>query len=148
VTRTQKEYTRDFTTDDGGLSSECLFFDAVTAPAPQTSPSLFPTDVLERKCADYTGVWNHDQETWEEFESLQQFAGNPWIIQTLTCSIWRKIQISITDEHMKVAKLYNYALRLCCHAGCGCDVVYMCVSGCGCVIFCYHVPLMPFFTLF
>ena len=111
VTRSQKEYTRDFTTDDGGLSSECLF-DAVPVPARQPAPSLFPTDILKRKCAGYTGVWNHDQETWEEFESLQQFAGNPWVLQNLTCSIWRKICISITDGHMKVGLLYVCALRV------------------------------------
>jgi hypothetical protein len=140
VTRTQKEYTRDFTTDDGGLSSECLFFDDAPAPAPKTAPSLFPTDVLERKCAAYTGVWNHDQETWEEFESLQQFAGNPWILQTLTCSIWRKIYISITDGHMKVGIVRCVVLPRWLCLWCS-----LCVrEWVWCVIFCFHVPCFYF----
>jgi hypothetical protein len=101
--------------------AEGLFFDSISAPKEVPKlPLLFSPAVLREKCASFSGVWNHDQETWEEFESLLQFTGDSWVVRHLTANLYKQIQISVTNDQVKLSIKPGFSMR----------AVWSCTIGC------------------
>jgi hypothetical protein len=122
VAAIQTDYTGNRAEAVGfGSLAEGLFFDTVpVAKEAPKLPLLFSPAVLTEKCANFSGVWNHEEKTWEEFQSLLSFAGNSWVCQDLTANLFKQIQFSVTTDQVKFTLKPGFSMR----------AVWSCTFGC------------------
>jgi hypothetical protein len=120
VTAIQTDYAGNCAEAVGfGSLADSLFFDPVPKEASEL-PLLFSPAVLKEKCANFSGVWNHDQKKWEEFQSLLNFEGSSWVVQDLTANSWKQIQVDVTHNQIKLALKPGFSMR----------AVWSCTFGC------------------